>query len=139
MLLSFWRKFRWRHHHTMVQKSQESRRKYWATCSSIRLFACTAHSFACSLLLALLAHSAALICLIARSFTHALPSLWGKWMIRCLKMTWFCPTVHHRPRKKGRSMRDPAHLKANGLIAHGKAKSWAASQSPLFYIKRGTS
>ena len=34
---------------TVVQKSQKSEPKYWATRSSIRLFARTAHSFACSL------------------------------------------------------------------------------------------
>ena len=29
----------------MVQNSQEYRLKYWVTCSSIRSFACTAHTF----------------------------------------------------------------------------------------------
>ena len=33
---------------TAVQKSQELGRKHWATCSSIRLYDCTTHSFACS-------------------------------------------------------------------------------------------
>ena len=56
----------------MVQNSHGSGRKYWATCLSVHLFACTAHSFACS---ALLAHSLT-------------PKL-----IRCLKRTWFCFTV----------------------------------------------
>ena len=39
--------------------------------SSVRLFACTALSFASSTLLTLLARSAALICLLARSLTHS--------------------------------------------------------------------
>ena len=37
---------------TVEQNSQELGRKYWSTCSSIRSFACTTHSFACSVLLA---------------------------------------------------------------------------------------
>ena len=66
----------------MGQNNQEYRLEHWATCLSVRSFARTAHSFACS--------AAALI----RSLAHSLtPSLVGKWMIRCLKTTWFCPTV----------------------------------------------
>ena len=38
---------------TMVQNNQESRLQYRATRSSIRSFACTAHSFTCSALLTL--------------------------------------------------------------------------------------
>ena len=38
-----------RHICTMVQNNKESRLKYWATSSFVRLFACTAHLFACSL------------------------------------------------------------------------------------------
>ena len=45
---------------TVAQNSQESRCKYWATCSSIRSFARTAHLFACSAQLALLTRTAAL-------------------------------------------------------------------------------
>ena len=63
------------HHHTVVWKSQGSILKHWATRSSIRSFACTAHSFACSFLLALLARSSALIRLLACSFC-SLPSSW---------------------------------------------------------------
>ena len=59
---------------TMVEISQNSRRMYWATRSSIRSFACTAHSFACYTLLALLARSAAL----TRSLTSVTPELVGK-------------------------------------------------------------
>ena len=58
----------------MVQISQESRRKYWVTRSSVRSFARTAHSLACSgllALLALLAPSAAL----TRSLAHFAHSL----------------------------------------------------------------
>ena len=62
---------------TVFQKSQESRRKYWATRSSIPSFARTAHSFARYALLASLAHSAALICTLA-PLTHSLtPELVG--------------------------------------------------------------
>ena len=44
----------------MVKNNQESRRKYWATRSSVHLFTHKAHSFACSAVLASLMHSAAL-------------------------------------------------------------------------------
>ena len=53
---------------TVGQNNQESRQQYWATRSSVRLFARTAHSFACSALLASLARSTAL----TRSLTHSL-------------------------------------------------------------------
>ena len=53
-------------HGTMVQNSQESRCKQWATRSSVSLFARTAHSFTHSAQLASLTHSAALI----GSLTH---------------------------------------------------------------------
>ena len=59
---------------TVVWISQEYRRKYWATRSSVRSFARTAHSFAGSGLLASLAPSTAL----ARSLTSLTPSLVGK-------------------------------------------------------------
>ena len=65
---------------TMVQISQKSRHKYWATHLSVRSFAYTvpsftytAHSFACSALLALLTRSAALTCSLACSL-RSLPS-----------------------------------------------------------------
>ena len=51
----------------MVWNKQEKRHKYWATRSSIPSFARTAHSFACSGLLASLAPSAAL----TRSFPRS--------------------------------------------------------------------
>ena len=54
---------------TMVDNSQGSRRKYWATCSSVCSFARTAHLFVCSALLASLARS------LARSLTHCAHSL----------------------------------------------------------------
>ena len=59
----------------MVWNKQESRRKYWATRSSVRLFARTAHSFACSGLLASLAPSAELTRSLARSL-RSLPRSW---------------------------------------------------------------
>ena len=52
---------------TMGPNNQEYRLQYWATQSSVRSFARTAHSFACSALLASLARSAALTRLLARS------------------------------------------------------------------------
>ena len=60
---------------TVDQINQELRREYWATRLSICLFARTAHSFACSELLASLARSAAL----TRLPTF---SLLGQWIIR---------------------------------------------------------
>ena len=54
----------------MVDNSQEYRLKCWATRSSVGSFARTAYSFACSALLALLTHSAAL--------TSLTPSLVGQ-------------------------------------------------------------
>ena len=59
----------------MVENNQEYRLKYWATRSSIRSFAHTAHSFACSGLLASLAPSAALTRSLARSL-RSLPCSW---------------------------------------------------------------
>merc|ERR1712081_71167 len=56
---------------TVVWNKQEWRRKYWATRSSLRSFACTAHSFACYGLLASLVPSAAL----TRSLAHFAHSL----------------------------------------------------------------
>ena len=95
---------------TVGQNSHELRRKYWATRSSVCSFAQTAHSFACPTLLASLERSAALIRSLACLLT---PELVGKWMIRYLKMSWFCPTVRlfatlfrvkssRRPLKKGK-------------------------------------
>ena len=59
---------------TMGENSQEYRLKYWATRSSVRSFARTAHSFAASLLFDLLARSSALI----RPLAHSLPRSLGK-------------------------------------------------------------
>ena len=60
---------------TVVWNKQESGRKYLATRSSVRSFARTAHSFACSRLLAMLAPSAALTRSLARSL-RSLPRSW---------------------------------------------------------------
>ena len=60
---------------TVVWNSQESRRKYWATRLSVRSFARTAHSLACSGLLTSLAPSAALTRSLARSL-RSLPRSW---------------------------------------------------------------
>ena len=62
----------------MVQNSHKWRHKYWATGSSVCSFPCTAYSYACSALLALLMRSTALICLLA---PHTLPSSWeNEWL-----------------------------------------------------------
>ena len=60
---------------TMVENSQEYKLLYWATRSSVRSFVRTAHSFACSGLLASLAPSAALTRSLARSL-RPLPRSW---------------------------------------------------------------
>ena len=52
---------------TVLQNSHKLRRKYRA----VRSFACTAHSFFCSALLASLARSTVLIHSLARSLTHS--------------------------------------------------------------------
>ena len=65
------------HYGTVGQHNQESRLNYWATRLSIRSFACTTHSFACSRLLASLAPSAALNRLLACSL-RSLPRSWEK-------------------------------------------------------------
>ena len=59
-------------HTTIVQNSQEPRREYWATRLSVCSFTFTTHLLAGSALLALLACSAALIRLLARSLTPEL-------------------------------------------------------------------
>ena len=60
---------------TVGQNNQKYRRKYWATRSSVRSFTRTAHSFACSGLLASLAPSATL----THSLTCSLRSLPSSW------------------------------------------------------------
>ena len=60
---------------TVGQNSQELGRKYWATRSSVRSFARTAHLFACSALLPSLARSIALTRSLARSLL-SLPHSW---------------------------------------------------------------
>ena len=77
---------------TVGQNNQKYRLKYWATRSSVHLFACIAHAFPCFTLLAFLARSAAL----TRSLTSLAPSFVGQWMIRwlfilCFFLFW--PTV----------------------------------------------
>ena len=74
---------------TVIQKLLKSRCKYWATRSSARLlagtahsFARTAHSFACSALLASLARTLHCALSFARSLAHPLaPELMGQWNI----------------------------------------------------------
>ena len=89
---------------TKVQNNQESRRKYWATRSSVRWLARTALSFACSALLALLAHSAAL----TRSLAHSFRSPPRSWGSEWLGGYFFCffPIGPLRP---PRSIKAPCH------------------------------
>ena len=66
---------------TVVQNSHESRRKYWATRSSVHSFARTAHSSACSTLLAPLCLPAPLRSFVC-SLAHRLPSSWeSEWFL----------------------------------------------------------
>ena len=79
----------------MGQNGQEYSLKYWATRSSICLFASTTHSFACSALLS--AHFACkLRCAhsFACSLTSLTPSLVGKWIIDVSKWPEFAPQWH---------------------------------------------
>ena len=74
-------------HCTMVENRKEHRCKYWATRSSVRLFA----------------HS------LTPSLTSLIPSLVGKWLIRLLLCLCFClfsTIVHclHRRLKSGRQL-----------------------------------
>ena len=72
---------------TMVHNKQECRHNHKVTCSSIRLFAHTVHSFACSTLFALFLHLATLIHLLACTLASKLVE---KWMIECwgIKPLW---------------------------------------------------
>ena len=78
---------------TMVDNSQEYRLKYWATRSSVRSFARTAHSFACCGLLASLAPSAAL----TRSLARSLRSLPRSLDSELLDGYFVCVFFHFRP------------------------------------------
>ena len=78
---------------TMVWNKQESRRKCWVTHSYVRSFARTAHSFACSGLLASLAPSAALI----RSLACSLRWLPYSWETELLNGYFVCVFSHFRP------------------------------------------
>ena len=71
---------------TVVQNNQEYRLKYWATRSSNRLFARTAHPFACFALLASLACFAAL----NHSLTRSLRSLPRSRLDGYLFCVFFC-------------------------------------------------
>ena len=63
-------------------------RKYWDTRSSARLFACTAHSFACSALLALLTRPAAPTRSLARSLTRSLAHETVEYFFPIFKVSW---------------------------------------------------
>ena len=75
-------------HGTMVQNNKEARCKYWATRLSVCSFACTAHSFTCSALLA------ALTSLLACSL-RSLPLLWeSEWWVVFVFFLLFWTIVH---------------------------------------------
>ena len=95
------------HSRTVGQNNQDYRLEYRA----IRSSADTAHSFACSGLLASLARS---LCSLPRSV--------GKWMIVCLKMTWICPTVS-RSGDGGRRGARRHHGAAHGRVTGHKSES----------------
>ena len=76
---------------TVVQSNHELRRKYWATRFSVRSFARTAHSFACSGLLASRPPLRSLVRSLARSLTSLTPSLVGKWIFNVSKWPGFVP------------------------------------------------
>ena len=63
------------HQRTMIQNNQESRSKYWAIRSFVRLFARTAPSFRCSALLVGLLCSATLTRSLARSLTPSFKAI----------------------------------------------------------------
>ena len=89
----------------VVQSSHELRRKYWVTHLSIRSFACTGQSYACSALLASLASSTALICLL----THSLPSSWESVSLDISKRPSFVPQDHESMRWKRMKMIQPTY------------------------------
>ena len=81
---------------TVVQNNHKSRRKYWTCRSSVCSFTLTAHSFPCSIMLILLACSAALIhSLGAHLLTTEL--VWMNtelvWMNKCWNIRLFCTMV----------------------------------------------
>ena len=79
---------------TVGQNNQKYRLKYWATRSSVRSFARTAHSFACSGLLALLASSAVFL---ARSL-RSRPRSWDSEYLMS-QNDLVCPIVECLPGK----------------------------------------
>ena len=93
----------------MVQNSQGSRQKYWATYSSICSFVCTTHSFACSALHASLARSAAITRLLACSL-RSLPRSWESELLKFqngLNLPHSAmATKSHRKRQKDRREAD---------------------------------
>ena len=78
---------------TVGQNNQEYRLKYWATRSSVLSFARTAHSFACSELLASLTPPAAL----TPSLPRSLCSLPRSWESELSDGYFVCDFFHCRP------------------------------------------
>ena len=72
----------------MIQNSHESRRKYWATRSSVCSFACTAHSLVCSILLDLLVCSTFCNILSYLPFFSLAPSLTPDWLFLFYFLFW---------------------------------------------------
>ena len=98
---------------------------YWATHSSVRSFARTAHLFACSGLLASLAPSAVL----TRLLTCSLPSLWESEFL----MSQSGLVLSHRARIEGR--RKKAKLTAQKVI--GKSDTAVLVPLMVFGVLKG--
>ena len=116
--------------------NQVSRKKYWATHSSVPSFARTAHSFACSGLLASLAPSASLTHLLAHSlsFAHYLArGTLSDWM-SILSVFFLFSTIVRRVRREYRKQKKKTSKKRQ------KQKQFLAILSllvrPLKYFTR---
>ena len=114
---------------TVGQNSQEYRLKYWATRSSLRSFARTAHSFACSTLLTSLTRSAALTRSLARLLTSLTPSLVGHWLVRWLFI--LCFFFHSGPQCSGELMRK-AYFDKSSRVEEGRRSQKRVGKTPLW-------
>ena len=90
--------------------------QYWAICSFVRSH-CTAHSFACSALLATLARSAALICSLTRSLT---PELMGKRFLSAKYTRRFHTLLAHCAPPAGDLLKDHTLRALDNCLSHPK-------------------
>ena len=124
----------WPFPRTVGQNSQEYRRKYWAIRSSVRSFARTAHSSACSGLLTSLAHSSAL----TRSLVHSLSSLPRSWENELLMsqndlVLSHSAAIGHRKPWAGsgrRLMSKRSNKRANMMSGHAKGNILPLRETP---------